>query len=63
MVKSFCAGGDISWIKNTAHSPQNTSNIRVLYDLLSTIYNCPHPVLCHIHGHAIGGGIGFDRCL
>ena len=56
--KSFCAGGDISWIKNTAHSPQNTSNIRVLYELLITIYNCPRPVLCHVHGHAIGGGIG-----
>ena len=56
--KSFCAGGDISWIKNTVHSPQNTSDIRVLYELLSTIYNCPYPVLCHIHGHAFGGGIG-----
>ena len=54
--KGFCAGGDLSWIKNTAHLPQK--NIIILYELLSAIYNNPHPVICHVHGHAFGGGIG-----
>ena len=54
--KGFCAGGDLSWIKDTAHSPQD--NIIILYELLSAIYNCPLPVICHVHGHAFGGGIG-----
>lgn len=58
--KSFCAGGDISWIKNTASSPQDTENIKILYKLLHTIYKCPHPVLCRIHGHAMGGGVGLS---
>ena len=55
---SFCAGGDISWIKETAKLPKNTENFEILYKLLHTIYQSPHPVLCRIHGHAMGGGIG-----
>ena len=54
--KGFCAGGDLAWIKKTVYSPQN--NIMILYELLSAIYNCLHPVICHVHGHAFGGGIG-----
>ncbi len=54
--KSFCAGGDINWMKSS-HKPQNTS-VDIIYTLLQTIYQCPHPVICRIHGHTIGGGIG-----
>lgn len=55
--KSFCAGGDLSYIK-TAHQFKDTTDVDVLVGLLQTIDQCPHPVIAQVHGHAIGGGLG-----
>ena len=55
--KSFCAGGDISWMKST-HQNQNRPGLSLLVETLKTIEQCPHPVIGRVHGHVIGGGIG-----
>ncbi len=49
--KSFCAGGDLSWMKKQLSVPRENRIIEAskLADLLLKLYNCPN---------AFGGGIG-----
>jgi len=58
--KSFCAGADLTWMKNmVGYSQQeNKKDSRLLLDMYETIHACPKPVIGRINGHAFGGGIG-----
>ncbi|DAC73019.1 MAG TPA: enoyl-CoA hydratase [Thermoplasmata archaeon] len=58
--KSFCAGADLSWMKNMVNfsKEENKKDSRLLLDMYETIYMCPKPVIGRINGHAFGGGIG-----
>ncbi len=58
--KSFCAGADLTWMKNMADysRDENKEDSRLLLDMYETIYSCPKPVIGRINGHAFGGGIG-----
>jgi methylglutaconyl-CoA hydratase len=58
--KSFCAGADLTWMKNMVHYSQreNKNDSRLLLDMYETIHACPKPVIGRINGPAFGGGIG-----
>ena len=58
--KSFCAGADLTWMKNMVNfsKEENKKDSRLLLDMYETIYSCPKPVIGRINGHAFGGGIG-----
>jgi methylglutaconyl-CoA hydratase len=57
---SFCAGGDLKWMKESLkfNLAQNIKDAQKLSDMYEFIYQCPTPVLAHIHGNVMGGGVG-----
>jgi methylglutaconyl-CoA hydratase len=58
--KSFCAGADLTWMKQMVNfsREENKNDSRLLLDMYDTLYSCPKPVIGRINGHAFGGGIG-----
>ncbi len=58
--KAFCAGADLSWMKQMAGYDweQNRADAQQLADMLWTIHNCPLPVVARIHGDCYAGGVG-----
>jgi methylglutaconyl-CoA hydratase len=58
--KSFCAGGDATWMAQTV-SYSETENLRdaeALSRMFQSIDDLPMPVIGRIHGAAVGGGAG-----
>ncbi|WP_184048828.1 enoyl-CoA hydratase-related protein [Paraburkholderia sp. MM5384-R2] len=57
---SFCAGGDIDWMRRMADfSPeQNLRDARMLAQMLKTVHTSPKPVIARVHGPAYAGGMG-----
>ena len=58
--KSFCAGGDLNWMKKSIDytHEENVEDARNLAKMFKTINECPKPVIARIQGTAIGGGVG-----
>jgi len=58
--KSFCAGADLTWMKQMVNysMDENKKDSRLLLDMYETIHSCPKPVIGRINGAAFGGGIG-----
>jgi methylglutaconyl-CoA hydratase len=58
--KSFCAGGDLNWMKSTLNFSyeENINDAKKLADMFMAIYKCSIPVIGRIQGTAIGGGVG-----
>ncbi len=58
--KSFCAGADINWMKKMVDYSfdENVEDATVMARMLTTIRDCPKPVIARIHGATIGGGVG-----
>jgi methylglutaconyl-CoA hydratase len=58
--KSFCAGADLTWMKQMVHfsKEENTKDSRLLLEMYETIHSCPKPVIGRVNGAAFGGGIG-----
>jgi len=58
--KSFCAGGDINWMRKTVgYTPQeNLKDANAMATMLRTIRECPKPVIARLHGNVFGGGVG-----
>ena len=58
--KSFCAGGDLDWMKEQIFSDRKTriEEARKLADLLHKMYEFPKPLIAQVEGNAFGGGIG-----
>ena len=58
--KSFCAGGDLDWMKEQIFSDRKTriEAARKLADLLYKMYQFPKPLIAKVEGNAFGGGIG-----
>ena len=57
---SFCAGGDLTWMKAMAGftRDENLGEAQALADLFFTVYESPKPVIARVHGAALGGGAG-----
>lgn len=57
---SFGAGADINWMREAiVYSRQeNVEDATRLALMLESIKRCDKPVVCRVHGHAIGGALG-----
>lgn len=58
--RSFCAGADIGYMRETAHFSyeENLEDARRLAMMYWTIDECPKPVVAKVQGAAMGGGAG-----
>lgn len=58
--KSFCAGGDLEWMKRAASYTQeeNYEDALKLANLFKIIAECKPVVIAKVHGAAFGGGCG-----
>ncbi len=58
--KSFCAGGDLAWMKEQMGAPrsQRIVEARKLAEMLFLLNTLPMPLIGNIHGNAFGGGVG-----
>lgn len=61
---SFCAGADVEWQRSSIDLTyeENVEDAMRLYRMLEAIDSCPAPVVCRVHGHALGGGSGLVAC-
>jgi methylglutaconyl-CoA hydratase len=61
---SFCAGADIEWQRASIDLSydENVEDAMRLYRMLEAIDGCPAPVVCVVHGFALGGGSGLVAC-
>ncbi|MGO4854044.1 crotonase/enoyl-CoA hydratase family protein [Phaeovulum sp. W22_SRMD_FR3] len=58
--KSFCAGGDLAWMRAQADSDRagKMAEAGALAQMLGTLNALPKPLIGKVHGAAYGGGIG-----
>lgn len=58
--KSFSAGADVNWMRDSIDftRQQNVDDATRLSLMLQAIDGCDKPVVCRVHGAAIGGGLG-----
>ena len=58
--KSFCAGADINWMRRMVDYTfeENQADSHRLAAMLRALDRVPKPLVCRIHGVALGGGVG-----
>lgn len=58
--QSFCAGGDLAWMKQQMAADRTTrmAEARKLALMLNALNELPKPLIGRINGNAFGGGIG-----
>ena len=58
--KSFCAGGDLDWMKEQIFSDRKTriKEATKLANLLNKMFEFPKPLIAKVEGNAFGGGVG-----
>ncbi|MDD7970125.1 crotonase/enoyl-CoA hydratase family protein [Roseinatronobacter alkalisoli] len=58
--KSFCAGGDLGWMREQMHADSATRmrEARKLADMLGALDRLPKPLIGRVQGQAFGGGVG-----
>jgi methylglutaconyl-CoA hydratase len=61
---SFCAGADVEWQRSSIDLTyeENVDDALRLYRMLEAVDSCQAPVVCVVHGHALGGGSGLVAC-
>ena len=61
---SFCAGADVEWQRTAIDLSyeENVADAMRLYQMLEAMDACPAPVVCCVHGYALGGGSGLVAC-
>ncbi len=61
---AFCAGADVEWQRSAIDLSyeENVEDAMRLYRMLEAIDACPAPVVCCVHGFALGGGSGLVAC-
>ncbi len=61
---SFCAGADVEWQRSSIDLSydENVEDAMRLYRMLEAIDGSPAPVVCSVHGFALGGGSGLVAC-
>ncbi len=57
---SFCAGGDLNWMRDQMAGDAAMKRIaaRSIAGMLGALNTLPQPVIGRIHGNAFGGGVG-----
>ena len=57
---SFCAGADIHTMRAAGEMDmaENQAAAQAMSDMFAAIYDCPVPVIAHVHGAVYGGGLG-----
>lgn len=62
--KSFCAGGDLEWMRRAANytEEENYQDALKLGGLFTAIARCPALVVARVQGAAFGGGAGLVAC-
>jgi enoyl-CoA hydratase/carnithine racemase len=57
---AFCAGADVEWQRAAVDLTleENVEDALRLYRMLEAVAGCPAPVVCRVHGFALGGGSG-----
>lgn len=62
--KSFCAGGDLDWMRASVDlsDEANTADALALSDMLQALDTFRCPTIARVHGAAIGGGAGLVAC-
>jgi methylglutaconyl-CoA hydratase len=62
--ETFCAGGDLAHMRaQAAATPEeNLDDARALGRMFHRLASLPVPVLCHVQGAAVGGGLGLAAC-
>ncbi|MCB0349802.1 MAG: enoyl-CoA hydratase/isomerase family protein [Bdellovibrionales bacterium] len=58
--KSFCAGGDLEWMKSAVDHTlkENMADSKKLFEMYEAAANCTLPVIGYLHGSVFGGGVG-----
>ena len=58
--KSFCAGGDLQWMRRAAHlsADENERDALALSRMLLKLATLPCATVALVHGNAFGGGVG-----
>ena len=58
--KTFCAGGDLAWMKAQIVADRATrmAEARKLAEMLQALNEMPTPLIGRVHGGAFGGGVG-----
>ncbi len=61
---AFCAGADVEWQRAAVELSydENVEDALRLHRMLEAIDSCPAPVVCCVHGFALGGGSGLVAC-
>jgi methylglutaconyl-CoA hydratase len=61
---SFCAGADVEWQRSSIDLSfeENVEDATRLLRMLEAIDESPAPVVCRVHGFALGGGSGLVAC-
>ena len=62
---SFCAGGDLNWMKRSASysREKNIEKAQNLHEMLCSISFCPKPVIAKVNGATMGGGVGLTAAV
>ena len=58
--KSFCAGGDLDWMRQQMNADDETRKAEAtkLARMLFDLNTLPKPLIGRVHGNAFGGGVG-----
>lgn len=58
--KVFCAGADLTWMESMVNYTyaENQVDAQKLFKMFEAIENCHLPVICCVHGAAMGGALG-----
>ena len=58
--KSFCAGGDLNWMREQAEKPadEKVTEGMKLATMLRALDDLPKPLIAKVQGNAFGGGVG-----
>jgi 2-(1,2-epoxy-1,2-dihydrophenyl)acetyl-CoA isomerase len=57
--KSFCSGGDLKMLTEASAPWAVHRRFRHMKSLLPPLMSLDRPVVCGVHGHVVGGGMGF----
>lgn len=62
--KSFCAGGDLAWMKKAAGytEEENAADAMLIAGMFQRVADCRAAVVAQVHGAAFGGGFGLVCC-